>query len=64
MKCLLYVECILLQDIMSVEATISYNDDLSIEVKETMRSKVASTLQTSMKPVNNLTKNELALSTL
>ena len=49
----------------SVEAATSYNDDLSIEVKETVRSKVASTLQTSMKPVNNLTKDEqLALSRL
>ena len=42
----------------SVEAAISYNDDLSIEVKETIRGKVASTLQTSMKPVSNLTKDE------
>ena len=49
----------------SVEAAISYNDDLSIEVKEAIRSKVASTLQTSRKPVNNLTKDEqLALSRL
>ena len=42
----------------SVVAAISYNDDLSIEVKETIRGKVASTLQTSMKPVSNLTKDE------
>ena len=49
----------------SVKAAISYNDDLSIEVKETIRTKVASTLQTSMKPVNKLTKDEqLALSRL
>ena len=43
----------------SVEAAISYNDNLSIEVK------VASALQKSMKPVNKLTKDEqLALSRL
>ena len=49
----------------SVEAAISYNQDLSIEAKETIRGKIASTLQTSSRPVNNLTKDEqLALSRL
>ena len=49
----------------SVEAAISYNQDLSTEAKETIRGKIASTLQTSSGPVNNLTKDEqLALSRL
>ncbi len=49
----------------SVEAAIRQKQNLSIETKETIRGKVASTLQSSIKPVNNLSKDEqLALSRL
>ena len=41
----------------SVESAI-YRENLSAEEKETVRAKVASTLQTSQKPVSNLTKDE------
>ncbi|CAB4032852.1 Hypothetical predicted protein, partial [Paramuricea clavata] len=41
----------------SVESAI-YRENLSAEAKETVRAKVASTLQTSQKPVSNLTKAE------
>ena len=41
----------------SVESAI-YRENLSAEAKETVRAKVASTLQTSPKPVSNLTKAE------
>ena len=49
----------------SVEAAIGRKQDMSIETKEIIRGKVASVLQSSVKPVNNLSKDEqLALSRL
>ena len=49
----------------SVEAAIGRKQDLSIETKEIIRGKVASVLQSSVKPVNNFSKDEqLALSRL
>ena len=49
----------------SVEAAIGRKQDLSTETKEIIRGKVASVLQSSVKPVNNLSKEEqLALSRL